>query len=214
MRNLLPGLMAACVLAAATPALAEGYQVVVGFDDRPIGTENFSFKAFGDAAFTNSIFGGTITTATLADPAVSGTQVYVGTAIGFRLSDPFNYSWPAVGAFVTGSAPITLTLRGYDYAQGAEVVVSTTGLPGGTLKTYLGVGDEVEPGYFTSALFESTEAFSIDDLTLGLVNVGPGIPEPGTWALLVIGFGLVGGAMRKSRQPDMLSGTKPTLRTA
>lgn len=39
----------------------------------------------------------------------------------------------------------------------------------------------------------------------GLINVGtgptvtPGIPEPSTWAMLILGFGLIGGALRSAR---------------
>ncbi len=31
-------------------------------------------------------------------------------------------------------------------------------------------------------------------------NVSPGVPEPATWAMLIVGFGAVGGAMRASRR--------------
>jgi hypothetical protein len=37
-----------------------------------------------------------------------------------------------------------------------------------------------------------------DDFTFGS-NVVGGVPEPTTWALMILGFGLVGGAMRRSR---------------
>lgn len=39
-------------------------------------------------------------------------------------------------------------------------------------------------------------------ITLNLVNGtinAPAIPEPGTWALMILGFGAVGGAMRRRR---------------
>jgi hypothetical protein len=47
-------------------------------------------------------------------------------------------------------------------------------------------------------------AFRVDDLVgtadLGVVPEPPGVvPEPGTWALLILGFGLVGGALRGRR---------------
>ena len=37
----------------------------------------------------------------------------------------------------------------------------------------------------------------IDTIT---VKIGAGVPEPATWAMMIIGFGLIGGAMRKRRQ--------------
>ena len=38
---------------------------------------------------------------------------------------------------------------------------------------------------------------TVNDLTLAGVAAAPGIPEPGTWALMIAGFGLVGSAMRR-----------------
>jgi hypothetical protein len=49
----------------------------------------------------------------------------------------------------------------------------------------------------------------LDDINL---QVGPTAttfspnPEPATWATMILGFGLIGGAMRKSRQPPVRPG--------
>ena len=34
----------------------------------------------------------------------------------------------------------------------------------------------------------------------GLINA-PAVPEPATWAVMMLGFGLIGGAMRRRRNP-------------
>jgi PEP-CTERM motif len=39
-----------------------------------------------------------------------------------------------------------------------------------------------------------------DDLTFGSVVAGGAVPEPATWAMMLSGFGLVGGAMRYRRR--------------
>lgn len=42
---------------------------------------------------------------------------------------------------------------------------------------------------------------TFDNITLGAVTPGnPGVPEPASWALMVSGFGAVGGAMRARRK--------------
>jgi len=38
----------------------------------------------------------------------------------------------------------------------------------------------------------------------GTVNVAPPVPEPATWAMMLVGFGAVGFAMRRRRRPALL----------
>lgn len=188
----------ACALAVAAPAAAQPYQIILNFDDLPVGSGVPTFNAFGDPLFGNTISGGIVAAATPGDPAVSGSHIFRGTKIGFTLSDPFNYCWPAIGAFVTGTAPITLTLLEYNPETGEEEVAFVTSVGGGTTNFYLSGGDIV-PGTFTSGWFTSTAEFSMDDLTLGLVDVPYGIPEPATWGLLIGGFAISGAALRGRR---------------
>ena len=46
------------------------------------------------------------------------------------------------------------------------------------------------------------EGFSLrpDSVTIALARVEGGVPEPATWAMMMIGFGAIGGAMRHRRQ--------------
>ena len=77
----------------------------------------------------------------------------------------------------------------------------------GTLASIFGgLGD----GALTYSLFDNDPNDNFFDFTQGvnggLVNVGqgpiiaPGVPEPSTWAMLLLGFGAVGAAMRRRRQ--------------
>jgi PEP-CTERM motif len=51
----------------------------------------------------------------------------------------------------------------------------------------------------TGAIFESSRnSFEFDDLAIGAV------PEPTTWAMLLAGFGLVGGLLRSRRRHSMV----------
>ena len=41
----------------------------------------------------------------------------------------------------------------------------------------------------------------LDNIRFDVRAVGAGaVPEPGTWALLILGFGAIGGAMRSPRR--------------
>lgn len=60
---------------------------------------------------------------------------------------------------------------------------------------------------FVSSSSRSTGYFqAIDNVTFGeAAGPGPGVPEPATWAMMIIGFGAVGGALR--RRPTRVSFT-------
>ncbi len=45
----------------------------------------------------------------------------------------------------------------------------------------------------------STIAFATD----GIVGIAAGVPEPATWGLMIAGFGLIGGAMRRRRKTNV-----------
>lgn len=188
-------LFAAVGNAAADPVQNRN-QLIVTFDDLAEGTEDFSFLAFND--FRNQIFGGTVNVPILGW-ARSAPNVYVGTRMGFRLADPFNYSWPAVGAYFTGTENITVTLFSYDRDGATEVAVHSSTIPTYAANHWFSFGEGPMHYTFTSAVFESAAPFQIDNLTLGLPDVGYGIPEPATWVSLLGGFALAGGALRRRK---------------
>ncbi|URD60423.1 PEPxxWA-CTERM sorting domain-containing protein [Sphingomonas sp. KRR8] len=58
---------------------------------------------------------------------------------------------------------------------------------------------------FTSASFSTTDGAGFNDLKQLRLVLAPGaVPEPGTWALMLLGFGGMGMAMRRSRRQAML----------
>lgn len=44
------------------------------------------------------------------------------------------------------------------------------------------------------------ESFGLDNLSVSLARVQGGIPEPSTWLTMILGFGFVGGALRRRRK--------------
>jgi hypothetical protein len=53
---------------------------------------------------------------------------------------------------------------------------------------------------FLTGTFELTEYEGTGSYTLTIANVVTAVPEPASWAMMIAGFGLVGGAMRGSRR--------------
>lgn len=97
------------------------------------------------------------------------------------------------GQFRAGSIIVTAT--------DASGTVSQT-ITGATTSSFLGF---VSTGPLLSAsvsAVQPTGAFlwpTINNLTLGSAAVAP-VPEPGTWAMLILGFGLLGSFMRSAKR--------------
>ena len=64
---------------------------------------------------------------------------------------------------------------------------------------YFDVGAFGAPGSYDAMVFGERQGAHLD-----VSRVSDGIPEPATWAMMLLGFGLVGGAMRSARR-------RPTL---
>ena len=173
-----------------------GDQVFETFDTHAIGAT--AVVATGPY-FATSISGGTIEAATTSNPAHSGDQVYGGTSITLITSDEDLFSWPGVGAWITGSATVWLQAYQYDVVSGTDIPLNLISLSATDTNAYLSIGTIDDPKYISKVIFSSDAHFTIDDLTLGIDGIGPGIPEPASWAMMLGGFGLVGSAMRRRR---------------
>ncbi len=73
-------------------------------------------------------------------------------------------------------------------------------LTAATTTTFLGF---VTTGAFTSITVTATQPTpsfiwpTVNNLILAAAPVGPGVPEPATWAFMIAGFGFTGAAMRR-----------------
>jgi len=191
-----PRLAVSLVVLMAAPAGAIPNQTIISFDDLPLGTTDFSVDT---GHFVVFISGGTVVTLPPSE-SHSGTQGYSGTSIHIATADAFDFSLPAIGAWISAGAPVTLQAFEYDYTTGAESALPPVFLHASSVAEYLSVGTEAEPRYISSADFSADfGSFVMDDLTLGLENVLPGIPEPGSWATMLAGLCLVGGALRRRK---------------
>jgi hypothetical protein len=192
---------------AATVTLTQGPQDPLYFDAAPLHSGNFTIgttvwsSSAPNAALTEtgslqgqyalplgmgttqymSVFGGGTETATFATPQTS-ISIYWGSI------DPGN-SFVTIGGY---------TLSGADLMSmyGATADGSHTSPTSNELVTITGLGP------FMSATFSSTQ----NSFEFSIGNVTPAIPEPSTWAMMMVGFaGLGYAAFRRSSKSQPLA---------
>lgn len=192
----------AVTVLAAGPATADGLQYIVTFENPG------DFGGVGSDNGVDTVF--TCTDCAIQEatdpafPARSGTHQVLGSDFDVVVVDPFNISWPGIGAYVTGTAQVFADFYRYDYDAQQNVHFLTLSTTGPDPNTFLGYGFD-EPSILTYVHFYSDAAFTLDDLVIGRTDIGPGIPEPSAWALMILGFGAVGARLRARRAPRWLS---------
>ena len=101
------------------------------------------------------------------------------------------------GSLVDSSLPLTITLTALGGGTRTFDVTSPNG--SNIFDIIAGAGES-----YTSASFSTTNGGFVDFKQLRLVLAGstPAVPEPATWALMLLGFGGIGFAMRRGRRAN------------
>jgi hypothetical protein len=131
-------------------------------------------------------------------PVLSGSPTFNGPIAVLFDTDQAGVGFDGGFFNATGSTGITA----FDRAGNLLGTVANTGLGIEFLGLVTNDGQNRIAGVFLDLVGAEPAGFAIDNLRFGVRGqvVTPGIPEPATWAMMILGFGMVGTAMRRRRQ--------------
>lgn len=120
-------------------------------------------------------------------------------------SQMFTFFLPENGFTASSITTIAITMAGnIDFTSvtlnGQEFTLSPTGfVENGFIQLFTRAGEQT---LIVNGISGTNAGFS------GVVTFTPGVPEPGMWLLMILGFGAVGGAMRYRRRQNHKVSTK------
>lgn len=171
-----------------------------GSTDRALGslTSGTVNPIYFGAVFTNAT-GATITGLSLAYTGElwrrgsnSGDALnfsyYVGTPTSLSSTGWVDFS--ALDFLSPGTGTANTALDGNTVSSDIAAIISGLSISAGSSFAIRWTDSTVSPG--------TNDGMAIDDLSLTAITASP-VPETGTWAMMVAGFGLLGGAMRRRR---------------
>lgn len=139
--------------------------------------------------------------------ATSGQQFYDNQFNAFTVS--FTSAIAAFGFYGTDvgdvRSPLEITLDAGLTSQRNFTVANTINGANASL-LFWGVTDVTNP--FTTVTFgrSGADRFGFDDLTVGDARQVTGaVPEPATWAMMLVGFGLIGATVRRRKEKGILA---------
>ncbi|MBX3483157.1 PEPxxWA-CTERM sorting domain-containing protein [Phenylobacterium sp.] len=169
-----------------------------------------SFTLDQDSTFTGGGFYGLVANPTSANEAI-GLSLYKGTGVDGELLET-SYMMPSedLGGGTLDMAELlyagfSTNLEAGVYTLSAFSASTRVALVVDGLNNYAdGIGGIVNPmnlplGSFNFAGNQVDWAFQIDYAPNTVVDPGPGVPEPATWALMIGGFGAAGAMLRRRR---------------
>ncbi len=194
-----PMFVAALALALGAVSTAASADTTLGFGDVPEGT--VASTQYNGLVITG---GSVLTLDSILNPDFppnSDPNVLYNYANG-DISILFTTAVDSIGGYITGNQVVSLsayngaTLLGTISTSGPNFVGS-----GGTPNEFL----QLMFPTITSAVFSGVNgdanSYTLDDLVVGGTITVNGIPEPATWAMMLIGLSAIGASVRRRRSP-------------
>jgi len=161
----------------------------------------YEFSGSAPAGSTFTLGAGTIQNVAIPGVAavpfgITGNYLAVGNTTGSSFTftgnlTSFGLLWGSVDAYNTitfsGSAPSVSFTGNSVLAADSALVAGSQGANGTTYVNFSGFGT----GYNTVTFTSTSPAFELDNVAFTTSSVGA-VPEPGTWAMMVLGFAGIG----------------------
>jgi hypothetical protein len=213
MKTLAVLVVGASALAFSTPAMAADVLDFEGVGDyNPVGdyyAPNYTFSP-ATLALVDADSGGGGNFAN--EPSPNTVMFFL---------DANNAILNAVNGFTTGfsffyTSSTAATINVYDGLNATGNILASldlvaqhtsncTGDPSGTFCNWSAIGVEFAGTAYSIDFGGTANQTAYDNITFGSATPGNGaVPEPATWAMLLLGFGLVGGALRSRKRREQL----------
>ncbi len=132
------------------------------------------------------------------------TVTHNNVTIGDGISS-FSFIWGSLDPY---NILTVATFGGFQSYSGSDIAALIPGFADGNqtsptsnpIVTITLTGDNQTAVSFN--MDSDTNAFEIDNIAVNAIGVGPhdgGVPEPATWAMILLGFGAIGFSMRRRR---------------
>jgi hypothetical protein len=159
------------------------------------------------AAGASAAYADTFTLTFPAPTADGSTSANYGRGgITGSFTDTWNFTLPSGLSSATISSILTANSNNVNFTtvtlDGVPLIVDSTG----SFESRHILNVPITSGPQTLVVTGSLGAGTGTGAYGGVISFSPAVPEPATWALMILGVGLAGGAIRTSRRQ-----TKPTL---
>ncbi|WP_425228622.1 PEPxxWA-CTERM sorting domain-containing protein [Sphingomonas sp.] len=177
MRSLIVATVIAAAALAAAPAAAQNYAFSYSFNGTQIANGTIFTNGPGFAAGSLNVVN---VTGFRNGMAITGFQDF------FDVDEGDQLLFPNRSAAYVSSAGLTYQIGAFSY----NITSPTAESGGGPSGLY------TEYRYLTSDPFGLQSSQTVSRFTLTPLTVGA-VPEPGAWAMMIVGFGVIGAGLRR-----------------